>query len=235
MPCLRAVPVEPCLKVIATAVGIIAELTKANWSLMNRDGNFSSLNNFAHVTMYAVFLFAALVEILRFYHILFLPPSTEHILNSLAFFVAGELFYFHVDGRSVLDQKLHVLIYIVAFSISMVILFEAWQRRSIVLFMVRTFLAVLLGTWFIQVGHVLYGAHPWEDTASYRAFVVIAFSRHILGLLLLFLCSLLVPSLFVRLSRRSCAVPQAVNGSMTKDTTELSSLMITENVDEDPA
>ena len=78
---------------------------------MDRDGNFSNyLNNFAHATIIAVFLLAAVVEILCFYRILFLPSSAEYIVNSLAFFVIGELFYFHIDRRSVLNQKLHLLI-----------------------------------------------------------------------------------------------------------------------------
>ena len=133
VPYLRAFPLEPFLKVTATSVGIIAELTKGDWSLINRNNHFAHLNNFAHASMFAAFFLAALVEILRFYSFLFLPPSAEHLLSSLAFFV-GELFYFHIDGRSVLDQNLHIFIYPLAFSISIVFLLEAGYRKCFILF-----------------------------------------------------------------------------------------------------
>ena len=235
LPYLKSLPLEPFLKVTATSVGIIAELSKGDWSLINRNDHFAHLNNFTHASMYAVFFLAALVEILRFYSLLFLPPSAEHLLSSLAFFVVGELFYFHIDGRSVLDQNLHFFIYILAFSISFVLLLEAGNRRCFVLFMARTVLIVLLGTWFIQVAHVLYGANPWKDTASNRAFVAIAFTWHILALLFTILCSLLLVSLFMRILCGSCCgTSLAADGKVTLDATELSSL-IRENGVEDPA
>ena len=231
---LRTFPLEPFLKVTATSVGIIAELTKGDWSLINRNNHFAHLNNFAHASMFAAFFLAALVEILRFYSFLFLPPSAEHLLSSLAFFVVGELFYFHIDGRSVLDQNLHIFIYLLAFSISIVFLLEAGYRKCFILFMARTVLVVLLGTWFIQVAHVLYGTDPWKDTASNRAFVAIAFTWHILALLFTILCSLLLVSLFMRILCRSCCgTSLAADGNVTLDATELSSL-IRENGVEDP-
>lgn len=233
VPCLRALPVEPGLKVVAAAVGIIGELSKANWSLLDKAGRFSSLNNFSHATMFAVFLLGAVMEILRFYSILFLPPATDHVLASLAFFVVGELFYFHIDGRSVLDQNLHIIIYTLAFLISVVVLLEAWQRTSFILFMARTVLVFLLGTWFIQVGYVLYGANPWKDTYSNRAFVAIAFSWHLTGVLLTFLCSLVLLSVCIRLKRWSHVGSLAASGSAMNETAELENLMITEQATEE--
>ena len=113
--CLKRFPPEPFLKVIAATVGIIAELTKGEWSLINKAGHFSHLNNFSHATMFGIFLLSAIVEILRFYNILFLPAASDHALSSMSFFLVGELFYFHIEGRSELDQKLHIVLYTVAF------------------------------------------------------------------------------------------------------------------------
>ena len=100
--------------------------------------------------------------------------------------------------------------------------------------MARTVLVLLLGTWFIQVAHVLYGADPWKDTAFNRAFVAIAFTWHILALLFTILCSLLLVSLFMRILCRSCCgTSLAADGNVSLDATELSSL-IRENGVEDP-
>ena len=237
LPCLRAVPVEPGLKAIGATLGIFAELTRTDWtikSLTDNHENFSGdLNNYAHATMFAMFLLPSVLEILRFYSILFLPPATEYVLSSLAFSVVGELFYFHTDGRPDLDQRVHSLICVVAFSVSIVIILEAWQRKSVILFVARTILVVLLGTWFFQVAHVLYGTHPWKDTPSNREFISISFTWHILGLLLTCFCSLVVVSVFVRLKRSSWVI-SVDNGSLTGDATELENLMITEEEHEDP-
>ena len=228
VPYLRTVPFEPGLKVIAGMVGIINDLSWADWRLKDEHDDFSHLNNFAHSTMYSTVLLGGVVEILRFYSILFLPAATDHVLGSLAFFLIGELFYFHIDGRSVLDQKLHILICITAFAISIIFLLEAWRRKSFLLFMARTILVVLMGTWFIQIAHVLYGTHPWKDTAPNREFVIIVFSWHIIGVLFTFLCSLVVLSVFVRLRRSSCVISLVTNENITRDATELDELMITE-------
>lgn len=233
--CTKRFPVEPCLKVIAATVGIIEELTKGEWSLFDKSsGHFSHLNNFSHATMFSIFLLGAVVEILQFYSILFLPAAVDHVLASLAFFLVGGLFYYHIDGRSELDQKLHILLYTVAFSIAVVILLEAWQRRSFVLFITRTFLVVLLGTWFIQIVHVLYGSHPWQNIDSHRAFVVIVFSWHVLGLLVMCICSLVAVSVCVRMKRSICLNRSGSNGNFTTGkTTEFHSLITTEQVNEE--
>ena len=191
---------------LAATVVIIGELIRRDGTLKSIKDEHENLYtrdliNFDHIAMCAMTTLAAVVEILRFYSILFLPSSTEHILTSLAFSVIGNLFYPHFQERSELNQKVHMLICVVAFSITMVIILEAWQPKSVILFKARTILVVLLGTWFIQVAHVLHGTHPWKDTPYDRAFVAIAFSWHILGLLLTFLCSLVVVSVFVRLRR----------------------------------
>lgn len=234
--CLKRFPAEPFLKVIAAMVGIIAELTKGEWSLINKAENFSHLNNFSHATMFSIFLLSAIVEILRFYNILFLPAASDHALSSLSFFLVGELFYFHIEGRSELDQKLHIVLYTVAFSIAVVLLLEAWHSRSFVLFITRTFLVLLLGTWFIQIAHVLYGSHPWKDISSNRAIVVVIFSWHVLGLLAMLICSLVLVSICIRVKRSACLKPLASTaGDIPSEERELDSLMSTEQGNEDLA
>ena len=233
--CLKRFPVEPSLKVIAATVGVIAELTKGEWSLVNNAGLFSHLNNFSHTTMFCIFLLSAVVEILRFYNILFLPVATDHVLASLSFFLVGELFYFHIDGRSELDQKLHTVLYTVAFSIAFVLLLEAWERKSFVLFITRSFLVLLLGTWFIQIAHVLYGSHPWKDTDSNRAIVVVIFSWHVLGLLAMSICSLVLVSVCIRVRRCTCVKPLTSSGDLPREAKgrELDSLMSAEQGNEE--
>ena len=188
-PCrkLSSFPLEPFAKATASTTGIIGELTWGNWSLFNSQGGFSNLNNFAHATMFTSFLVVATVEIFRFYRAAKTPSSLEHVLTATAYGVEGLLFYYHLHERNELDQKLHVLLYSVIFATVFVYLLESWQRNSLMLFTVRSFLVMLQGTWFVQVAFVLYGPKPWENIPSNQAFVAIVFTWHVLGLLLLWL------------------------------------------------
>lgn len=233
LPCLRDFPAEPCLKVIGCTVGIIAELSRGEWSLLDSHGHFSHLNNFGHATMYGSFLLAAMAEILRHYNILFLPPTTDYVMFSMAFFLVGELFYFHIEGRNDLEQKVHIPLYTVAFSIAFIIMLEAWQRKSLILCIVRSFLVVLLGAWFFQIAHVLYGSHPWQDISSNHAFVAIVFSWHILGLLAFLLVNLVVIGVVMFAFRKATGWSAVLNPSGCQEKSELHSLMNTEHDNED--
>lgn len=235
LSCLRNFPVEPCLKVIACTVGIIAELSKGEWNLLDNHGHFSHLNNFGHATMFGSFLLGAIAEIFRYYNVLFVPSTTDHVLLSMAFFLVGELFYYHIEGRNELDQKLHIPLYTVAFFIAFIVLLEAWQRKSLILCMVRSFLVVLLGTWFIQIAHVLYGPRPWQDIGSNHAFVVIVFAWHILGLLACFLVNLVVIGGVVLAFSKATRWSAVLNPSGSQEKSELHSLMNVEQDNEDNA
>lgn len=74
---LQKLPVEPLIKVIATIIGIIGELNSANWSLVDKHGNFSNLGNFAHVTMFAFFTLSASFEVFQFFKITTLPVGSN--------------------------------------------------------------------------------------------------------------------------------------------------------------
>lgn len=197
--CLQRIPLEPIAKILATMVGIFAELSKGDWMLINKNGDFVHLNNFSHATMFFIFLFSAFVEILAFYKVIHVPAGTEHLFLSVAFFMVGLLFYHHIDDRPVLDQKVHILLYTTAFTLAAVLLLEAWQRNSFLLLMVRIVLLIVQGTWFLQAAHILHGTKPWEDSLSNRAFVALLFCWHLMGALFLVLVSLLLVAAYVRL------------------------------------
>jgi hypothetical protein len=148
--------------------------------------------------MFAFFSFSGLLESLQFYNVLSLPKGAEHLVLSFAFFIEGLLFYFHLDGRPVLDKHLHILLYFVIFATSFVLILEAWMKTSFLLLVVRVYLTMLQGTWFLQIAHSLYGTNPWKDTAPNREFVTIAFAWHALALLFLWLACFVLVSVKVQ-------------------------------------
>lgn len=192
---LREIPMEPMVKIIATLIGFFLELKAGNWRFTNQQGDFTSINNQAHCAMYTVFMIWSTVELLVFYKVLNLPSGSEHVFASIAFIVEGILFLFHVDGRPKLDQQLHSLLYMVILVTAVVLLLEAWAQTSLLLLLIRVFLIQLQGTWFIQIAHCLYGHHPWKNTSSNRGFVGIAFSWHVVAILIFMIASSTIVSL----------------------------------------
>lgn len=218
---LRKVPCEPLAKLILITVGIALELFPENaLILMKENGEFkeTSLNNYAHSAMYGFFLFSALLECLQHWNILALPKASEHLAFSFALFIEGLLFFFHLDGRPVLDKRLHTILYLVIFATSFVLVLEACMKDSFWLLMVRVYLLMLQGTWFFQIAHSLYGLNPWKDTPPNRDFVTIAFSWHSLVLLFLWLFVFVLVSIKVR----GCHTP---NTSTMRENIEIETIV----------
>ncbi|XP_031574264.1 transmembrane protein 45B-like [Actinia tenebrosa] len=198
---VQKLPVEPLIKIIATIIGILGELNSGNWSLFDKNGVFHNLGNFAHVTMFALFTLGALFEVFQFFEITTLSLGAEHLSMSLAFFIEGLLFYFHLHGRPVLDVRLHTLLYVVVFATSFVLVLEAWMKDSFLLLVVRVYLVMLQGTWFFQIAHSLYGVNPWKDTPPNREIIPVVFACHVAVWFALFVVSFMIVSLK---SQRKC-------------------------------
>ncbi|KAL7057285.1 hypothetical protein AAHC03_019395 [Spirometra sp. Aus1] len=108
-----------------------------------------------------MFLLAGVFEILNFYRILRLPPSSDYLFNFLAITTEGILFVFHLHGRTPADIYVHtILIYAVLILIA-VATYEAVNLRSHIAGLLRSILIILQGTWFWHVGAILYPPVSW--------------------------------------------------------------------------
>ena len=186
---LCEIPIEPLLRMVLVVVGIGMELTRIKWWWVN---------NHAHVAMYSAFLVWFTAEVLQFYKVLELPSCSEHLFGSFALFVEGLLFYFHLEGRSKMDQHLHVLLYVVIFTSAVVLVLEAWMKNSFLLVVVRSYLWLLQGTWFIQIALAIFSTKPWKNTKYNQEFVVIAFVWHTIAILTFVTISFAIVSCKVR-------------------------------------
>ncbi|KAJ7425762.1 hypothetical protein WISP_22023 [Willisornis vidua] len=77
----------------------------------------------------------------------------------IVFALIGCLFYYHVLHRPLLDQHIHSLLLISIFAGTGSILLEVFLRDNIVLEMFRAGITIVQGTWFWQIGVVLF--QPW--------------------------------------------------------------------------
>ena len=184
-PCARfsKLPVEPAVKVSFAVLGVSLELY-GSVNLFDENGDFIAgrLDNYAHSVMYGFFGLSGAVEIVMWYRLLPLPPKFDYFVMSLAFWIEGFLFFFHLHGRNELNVRLHVILYILIFVTAFVFLLAAIIDQFMPLaFFLKSYLLSLQGSWFFQAGFVLFGPDPWKNSPSNVKFLGIAFAFHALS------------------------------------------------------
>ncbi|TGZ73803.1 hypothetical protein CRM22_001322 [Opisthorchis felineus] len=92
---------------------------------------------------------------------LFCTKQVEYVFNFVALLSEGFLFLFHLHGRTPLDIYLHMLL------LGMILLTiicgfaEVYMRDQPIYAIVRNWSILVQGTWFWQVGAILYPVASW--------------------------------------------------------------------------
>ncbi len=152
--------VEGALKVFFTVVGGTIELITAY-----KDGKFTHIGNGQHATMFFFFMMSGVIDLLV-HHKVPLPKGIEYVIVTLALVVEGFLFMFHLHGRTSLDVMIHTFLLYAIYGNILGFLVEMYFRHNVLAALVRAFFTFLQGTWFWQVGFILYNpsttAVPWD-------------------------------------------------------------------------
>nr|XP_045002202.1 transmembrane protein 45B isoform X3 [Jaculus jaculus] len=115
------------------------------------------------------------------------PLGLDRLVLAMAVFSEGFLFYYHVHNRPPLDQHIHSLLLFALFGGSVSVSLEVILRDNIVLELFRTSLLILQGTWFWQIGFVLFppfGTPEWDQQDKDNImFVTMCFCWHYLATL----------------------------------------------------
>ena len=123
-----------------------------------------SYGNIQHITMYSAFIVGAIVEIMV-HHGVQLPKRIEYAMGIMAFSVEAFLFAFHLHGKEPLDVHVHMfLVYAIVGCIIFVSL-EAYNPKQVLFTYGRILFTMLQGTWFFQVGFMLY---PPTDNPAFH-------------------------------------------------------------------
>ncbi|KAI5622432.1 transmembrane protein 45B, partial [Silurus asotus] len=149
--------IEGSLKIFFAFVGIMAEQFVPDGPhahLLNDEG-WVKLMNWQHSTMYLFFGISGIADVLSMSS-LSVPVGLDRLALSLALFIEGFLFYFHVHNRPALDQHIHSLLLVAVFGGAASTMLEAFLSDNNLLEVFRSSLAILQGTWFYQIGFVLY-------------------------------------------------------------------------------
>ncbi|KAJ8402158.1 hypothetical protein AAFF_G00370230 [Aldrovandia affinis] len=158
--------VEGVLKIFFAFVGIMAEqfVPDGPHAHLYNSASWVKLMNWQHSTMYLFYGISGVVDILSTSS-LPVPLGLDRLALSLAIFVEGFLFYFHVHSRPPLDVHIHSLLLVAVFGGAASTFLEVFMRDNPVLELLRSSLAILQGSWFYQIGFVLYLSGPkWDET-----------------------------------------------------------------------
>lgn len=159
--------------------------------LYNTETNsWVKLMNWQHGTMYLFFGLSgiALVANTASKQV---PAGVDRLALSLALFVEGFLFYYHVHSRPPLDAHIHSLLLVAVFSGSASTMLEVFIRDNIILELFRACLFILQGSWFYQIGFVLYplSGPEWDLTLHDNImFITMCFCWHLAVALFLVAC-----------------------------------------------
>ncbi|NXD63767.1 TM45B protein, partial [Eolophus roseicapillus] len=161
--CFRGVDaIEGGLKIIFALIGMMAEQFVPDgphlylYSGENRD--WVKLMSWQHTTMYLFYGLSGVVDVFT-YASPVVPQGLDRLMLSVAMFVEGCLFYYHVLHRPMLDQHIHSLLLIAIFTEVGSTMLEVFLRDNIILEMFRACVTIVQGTWFWQISVVLF--QPW--------------------------------------------------------------------------
>jgi hypothetical protein len=175
---LRNYEVEGFVKILFTSIGFTLEIITGFV-----DGKFVWLGNGQHATMFFFFGMSGVVDIMVHHHVP-LPKGIEYIVMALALIVEGVLFNFHLGGRGDLDILIHTLLIYAVFAGVLAIMMELFYRKHVLAALSRAYLVLVQGTWFWQVGFILYNPLPnpslWEqDNHDHILIATMMFAWHI--------------------------------------------------------
>ncbi|CAK6439608.1 unnamed protein product [Pipistrellus nathusii] len=102
----------------------------------------------------------------------------------LVFYVLLILLVSHVQDSTGVELQVHSLLILVVFLLMLVLTAELWAPNALHLSMTETFLFLMMGSWLMQAGFILYrpiSGYPWQDDdISDIMFVTTFFCWHVM-------------------------------------------------------
>lgn len=168
MPCIflpkcihRKIPVESVIKLL---IGLFSLLFGESNILSDEENDI----NYQHISMYSLFTFTFMIEILMFYKV-DLPDRLEHATFILTFILYDLILFNHLHGREPLDVKLHFLFACCIFMIIVFAVLEFYNPKQVLFTYGRVLFYTFQGVWLIQIGYIMYPPEGYKiwDMASH--------------------------------------------------------------------
>ncbi|XP_063167207.1 transmembrane protein 45B-like [Candoia aspera] len=202
--------IEGAAKAGFSLVGILAEQFVPSGPHLKlyhgQPPSWVKLMNWQHSTMYLFFCISGVVDIVT-HSLTKMPIGLDRFMLSISFFVEGFLFYFHVSHRPMLDQHIHSMLLTAIFASAATSLIQAFMRDNMILDLFASTLAVLQGTWFWQIGFVLYppwGEPKWDENNHENImFITMCFCWHYAIAILIIAANYSLVYCCIQINRRS--------------------------------
>lgn len=183
---LHRLPLEGIVIVVFAISGWIGEMSypAPKWTMFSSDGEFTHQVEWQHVTMYTYFGIYGATKLVGS---TVLPDAKyyEKPMGALAYFIEGLLFFYHTHGREHLDILLHNFLVIAIWACAFSAFMEFLIPKQRLFFHMRVLCTLWQGTWFWQVGFVLYlppGGEEWDQDSMGNAMLTTAsFTWHLLA------------------------------------------------------
>ncbi|XP_038127650.1 transmembrane protein 45A [Cyprinodon tularosa] len=181
----RVEVIESSLILFFSFVGMVGEQFVANGPKLHlynfADKHWEQLHIWQHTTMYLFFGLAAIVSLI-IHTTEAAPVALDRLMLAIAFFNEGFLFLYHLHGRAMLDVHVHQLLLYAVFGEGLVAFLEVFHRGNIILELLRCTLTLLQGSWFWEIGFVLYppSGSKWDmDDHNTMMFITMCYSWHL--------------------------------------------------------
>lgn len=103
---------------------------------------------------------------------------------ALTFYVLLMLLVSHVQGSAGVELQTHSLLILVVFLLMLVLTIQLWAPDAVHLSLIETFLFLMMGSWLVQAGFILYrpvSGYPWQDDdISDIMFITTFFCWHVM-------------------------------------------------------
>ncbi|XP_070252680.1 transmembrane epididymal protein 1-like [Myotis yumanensis] len=176
------------LKIVTGSILIAYENSciKGGLVLMNREmpPRFMLPKQWQHLTMFILLTLNGCVDVTSKN----LLPQRCVLLEKgalvLIFYVLLMLLVSHVQDSTGVELQVHSLLILVVFLLMLMFTVELWTPNAFHLSMIETFLFLMMGSWLMQAGFILYRpvtGYPWQDDdISDIMFVTTFFCWHVM-------------------------------------------------------
>ncbi|XP_049724568.1 transmembrane epididymal protein 1-like [Elephas maximus indicus] len=175
------------LKMMAGSFLIVYEINcvKGGLILMNRDmpPRFMYPKEWQHLTIFILLTLNGCVDILSKNLLPQRCVVLELGVRILTFYVLLLLLVSHTQGTVGVELQVHSLLILVVFLLMLVLTAELWAPGMFHLWLIETFLFLMMGSWLVQAGFILFkpvSSYPWQDDdMSDIMFVTTFFCWHV--------------------------------------------------------